>query len=125
MSEATGIGAAVRRKEDQRFLTGKGRYVDDLNRPGQAYAVFLRATHAHATLNSIDTEAAAASPGVVAVLTGADILADGVGPIPCGFAPDGGPQNAPPRPALAQGKVRFVGDLVAMVAWTTATCRSA
>jgi carbon-monoxide dehydrogenase large subunit len=115
MSEATGIGANVRRKEDQRFLTGKGRYVDDLNRPGQAYAVFLRATHAHATLNSIDTEAAAASPGVVAVLTGADLAADGVGPIPCGFAPDGGPQNAPPRPALAQGKVRFVGDLVAMV----------
>jgi carbon-monoxide dehydrogenase large subunit len=98
-----------------RFLTGKGRYVDDLNRPGQAYAVFLRATHAHATLNSIDTEAAAASPGVVAVLTGADLAADGVGPIPCGFAADGGPQNAPPRPALAQGKVRFVGDPVAMV----------
>jgi carbon-monoxide dehydrogenase large subunit len=115
MSEATGIGASITRKEDQRFLTGKGRYVDDLNRPGQAYAVFLRSAHAHATLTSIDTEAAAAAPGVVAVFTGADLAADGVGPIPCGFAPDGGPQNAPPRPALAQGKVRFVGDLVAMV----------
>jgi len=115
MSEATGIGASVKRKEDQRFLTGRGRYVDDINRPGQAYVIFLRSTHAHATLNSIDTETAAAAPGVVAVFTGADLAADGVGPIPCGFAADGGPQNAPPRPALAQGKVRFVGDPVAMV----------
>ncbi len=111
----TGIGASVRRKEDQRFLTGRGRYTDDIDRPGQSYACFVRSPHAHAKINGINTDAAQAAPGVLAVLTGDDLQADGVGGIPCGFAPDGGPQNAPPRPALAQGKVRFVGDLVALV----------
>ncbi len=62
---ATGIGAAVRRKEDQRFITGKGHYTDDINRPGQSYAYFVRSPHAHATIKSIDTKAAAAMPGVV------------------------------------------------------------
>ncbi len=114
MSE-TGIGAAVRRKEDYRFLTGGGRYTDDINLPGQAYAVFVRSSHAHARIGSIDKGAALASPGVVAVFTGEDLAADGVGGIPCGFCPDGGPMNEPPRPALAQGAVRFVGDLVAVV----------
>jgi carbon-monoxide dehydrogenase large subunit len=111
----TGMGASVRRKEDQRFLTGRGRYTDDIDRPGQSYACFVRSPHAHAKINGINTDAAQAAPGVLAVLTGDDLQADGVGGIPCGFAPDGGPQNAPPRPALAQGKVRFVGDLVALV----------
>ena len=110
----TGIGASVRRKEDQRFLTGRGRYTDDIDRPGQSYACFVRSPHAHAKINGINTDAAQAAPGVRAVLTGDDLQADGVGGIPCGFAPDGA-QNAPPRPALAQGKVRFVGDLVALV----------
>jgi carbon-monoxide dehydrogenase large subunit len=73
---ATGIGAPVRRKEDQRFITGKGHYVDDLTRPGQAHAVFLRSPHAHANIRSIDTSAAKAKPGVLAVLTGDDLAAD-------------------------------------------------
>ena len=113
----TGIGASVRRKEDFRFLTGKGRFTDDINRPGQLYTHFLRSSHAHAEIKAIDVAAAQSAPGVVAVFTGADLAADGIGGIPCGFAPTGGAaeQNAPPRPALAQGKVRFVGDLVAMV----------
>lgn len=111
----TGIGASVRRKEDQRFLTGKGRFTDDIDRPGQTFAAFVRSPHAHAKINSIDTGVAESSPGVIAVLTGAELQADGVGGMPCGFAPDGGPQNAPPRPALVSDKVRFVGDLVAMV----------
>ena len=68
---ATGIGAAVRRKEDLRFITGKGQYTDDINRPGQAHAMFVRSPHAHAKIKNIDTKAAAAMPGVVAVLTGA------------------------------------------------------
>ena len=64
---ATGIGASVKRREDQRYITGKGNYVDDVNRYGQAFAYFLRSPHAHATIRSIDTAAAAASPGVLAV----------------------------------------------------------
>ena len=109
----TGIGAAVTRKEDYRFLTGQGNYTDDIERPGQAHAVFVRSVVAHANLSSVDCEAARAMPGVVAVFTGDDL--EGVGGVPCGFAPDGGPMNEPPRPVLAQGKVRFVGDMVAMV----------
>ena len=69
----TGIGASVRRKEDQRFITGKGQYTDDINRPGQAYAVFVRSPHAHANIKRIDTAAALKSPGCLAVYTGADI----------------------------------------------------
>ncbi len=110
-----GIGAAVKRKEDLRFLTGKGSYVDDLNRPGQAYAVFVRSPHAHARIVAIDVREALAQPGVVGVLTGADMAADGVGDLPCGFAPDGGPIKEPPYPSLARDKVRFVGDRVAVV----------
>jgi len=109
----TGIGASVTRKEDYRFLTGQGNYTDDISRPGQAYAVFLRSTVPHANLKAVDTAAAKAAPGVVAVFTGDDL--EGVGGVPCGFAPDGGPMNEPPRPVLAQGKVRFVGDMVALV----------
>ncbi|MCH8924999.1 MAG: xanthine dehydrogenase family protein molybdopterin-binding subunit, partial [Proteobacteria bacterium] len=117
MTEGTGIGASVRRKEDNRFLTGKGRYTDDINRTGQAYACFLRSPHAHAKIDGIDTGAAKNAPGVIAVLTGDDVAADGLGGIPCGFSPTGtqAPQNAPPRPALVQDKACFVGDLVAMV----------
>ena len=111
----TGIGAAVRRKEDYRFLTGKGNYTDDINRSGQVYAYFVRSTRPHAKLKSINAKATKAAPGVVGVFTGDDLAADGVGGIPCAFAPDGGPMNEPPRPALAQGTVRFVGDMVAVV----------
>jgi carbon-monoxide dehydrogenase large subunit len=115
---ATGIGAPVRRKEDQRFVTGKGRYVDDFNRPGQAYAAFVRSPHAHANLRSVDTSAAKAMPGVLAVLTGDDLAADKIGGLICGWmihSKDGTPMKAGPHPALAQGKVRYVGDHVAVV----------
>ena len=115
---ATGIGAPVRRKEDFRFVTGRGRYVDDINRPGQAHAFFLRSPHAHANIRSIDASAALAHPGVLSVLTGDDIAADKVGGLICGWAifnKDGSPMRAGPHPALAQGKVRYVGDHVAVV----------
>ncbi|GJD50965.1 Carbon monoxide dehydrogenase large chain [Methylobacterium crusticola] len=115
---ATGIGAPVRRKEDQRFITGKGRYVDDFNRPGQAHACFLRSPHAHAAIRGIDAGAARAMPGVLAVLTGEDLAADKVGGLICGWmihSKDGTPMKAGAHPALAQGKVRYVGDHVAVV----------
>ena len=76
-----GIGASVRRKEDNRFLTGKGNYTDDINVVGQTYAYFVRSPYAHATLNGIDTSAASASDGVVGVLTGDDLAEDGIGPL--------------------------------------------
>src|SRR5215469_10388957 len=76
-STKTGIGQPVRRREDFRLLTGKGCYSDDYNLPGQTYAVMVRSPHAHAGIRSIDTNAAAAAPGVLAVLTGRDLLDDG------------------------------------------------
>src|SRR5918992_243619 len=115
---ATGIGARVRRKEDQRFITGTGRYTDDFNRPGQTWAFFLRSPHAHAKIRSIDTAPARAMPGVIAVMTGDDLAADKVGGLICGWmihSKDGTPMKAGPHPALAQGKVRYVGDHVAVV----------
>jgi carbon-monoxide dehydrogenase large subunit len=115
---ATGIGAAVKRVEDFRFLTGRGRYTDDIERPNQTYAWILRSPHAHARITSIDTKKAAAAPGVVAVFTGADMEAAGVGGLPCGWqvhSKDGSPMAEPPHPPLAQGKVRHVGDQVAVV----------
>jgi len=112
---ATGIGASVRRKEDARFLTGRGTYTDDINRPGQTYAFILRSPHAHAEIRGIDTGKAKAAPGVVAVFTGADMA---VGGLPCGWlihSKDGTPMAEPPHPVLAQGKVRHIGDPVAVV----------
>jgi carbon-monoxide dehydrogenase large subunit len=126
---ATGIGAPVRRKEDQRFVIGQGRYVDDFNRPGQAYAYFLRSPHAHAHIRGIGLEAARAMPGVVAIFTGEDLAADKIGGLICGWmihSKDGTPMKAGPHPALAQGKVRYVGDHVAVViADTLARARDA
>jgi carbon-monoxide dehydrogenase large subunit len=113
----TGIGASVRRKEDYRFLTGNGRYLDDMNRPGQAHAYFLRSPHAHATF-SIDTAAAAKMPGVVAVYTGADIAEAGLGGLICGWTitgKSGEPHKAPAHPLLALDTVRHVGDTLAVV----------
>ena len=116
---ATGIGAPVRRKEDQRFITGKGQYTDDINRPGQAYAFFVRSPHAHADIKRIDTERRARRcRACVAVFTGEDLAADKVGGLICGWmihSKDGSPMKAGPHPALAQGKVRYVGDHVAVV----------
>src|SRR5687768_14609024 len=115
---ATGIGARVRRKEDKRFITGTGRYTDDFNRPGQAWAHFLRSPHAHAAIRSMDTAPARGMPGVLAVLIGDDLAADKIGGLICGWmihSKDGTPMKAGPHPALAQGKVRYVGDHVAIV----------
>lgn len=115
---ATGIGASVRRKEDHRFITGKGQYVDDINRPGQTYAVFVRSPHAHAAIKKIDTSAASKAPGVLGIFTGTELAADKIGNLICGWmihSKDGSPMKAGPHPALAQGKVRYVGDHVAVV----------
>ncbi len=117
MSE-TGIGASVRRKEDYRFLIGAGNYTDDINQPGQSHAVFVRSPHAHARINGISTAAAEAADGVLGIFTGADVEADGIGGLICGWmihSKDGSPMNAGPHPILAQGKVRHVGDHVAVV----------
>jgi aerobic carbon-monoxide dehydrogenase large subunit len=115
----TGIGAAVRRKEDQRFLTGNGNYTDDINVFGQTYAAFVRSPHAHAKINGINSSAAAAADGVVAILTGEELAADGVGPLICGWniAGKNGVEahNSPVHHALAMGKVNYVGDHVALV----------
>src|SRR5579883_3059109 len=114
----TGIGAPVRRKEDLRFLTGRGTYTDDINRPHQIYGYFLRSPHPHAKIKGIDTAAAKKSPGVVAVFTGADMAADKVGSLPCGWLvhnKDGTPMVEPPHPPVAIDRVRYVGDQVAVV----------
>src|ERR1700728_4819284 len=114
----TALGASVKRTEDIRFITGKGHYVDDVNRHGQAFAYFLRSPHAHAAIDRIDLSAALKAPGVVAVFTGDDIAADKVGGLICGWmihSKDGSPMKAGAHPALAQGKVRYVGDHVAVV----------
>ena len=114
----TGIGAAVRRKEDVRFLTGRGAYTDDINRPHQTHAHILRSPHAHAKVRRLDTAAARRAPGVVAVLTGADLAADKLGGLPCGWLihnKDGTPMVEPPHPPLAADRVRHVGDQVAVV----------
>jgi aerobic carbon-monoxide dehydrogenase large subunit len=119
---ATGIGAAVRRKEDQRFITGKGHYTADVARPGELHAVFVRSPHAHARIKGIDRAAAAAMPGVHAVLTGADLAADKIGNLVCGWlihSKDGSPMKMAPHPPLAHGKACHVGDPVAVVVAAT------
>ena len=113
-----GVGQPVRRFEDTRLLTGKGRYQDDTNLPGQLYAVFLRSPHAHARVRSIETAAAKAAPGMKAIYTGADYAADGLA-MPKAAMPrkkaDGSPMFAPQRPALVIDRARYVGDPVTMV----------
>jgi len=111
------IGESVRRKEDYRFLTGAGQYTDDITMQAQSYAVFVRSPHAHAIIKSIDISAASAMPGVVRIFIGKD-LEGKMGGLPCGWLinnPDGTPMNEPPHPVLALGKVRHVGDQLAMV----------
>ncbi|MCI0432523.1 MAG: xanthine dehydrogenase family protein molybdopterin-binding subunit [Gemmatimonadetes bacterium] len=126
---STGIGAALRRKEDGRFLTGRGRFTDDLNRPGQAYAFMVRSPEAHARIASIDASDARKAPGVIAILTGADMAADKIGGLPCGWQihnRDGSPMAEPPHPPLAVDRVRHVGEAVAVViAATRAQARAA
>ena len=113
-----GVGQPVRRVEDARLLKGQGKYTDDINIKGQAYAHILRSPHAHATIKSIDVKAAAKMPGVLAVLTGKDVAADKLGDILCKVDfknRDGSAMLKPRRPALAQGRVRHVGDAVALI----------
>jgi aerobic carbon-monoxide dehydrogenase large subunit len=115
---ATGIGAAVRRKEDHRFITGNGQYTADISRPGQAYAYFVRSPHARAKVKRIDTKAAAAMSGVVGVLTGGQLANDKLGNLICGWmvlSKDGSPMKMAPHPALAAESVNYVGDAVAVV----------
>jgi aerobic carbon-monoxide dehydrogenase large subunit len=113
-----GIGQAITRFEDRRLLQGGGRYLDDVNLPGQVYAVIVRSVHAHAKLRGLDIRAALKAPGVVAVLTGADVARDGLGTMQMTLKrkrPDGSPMFAPPHRGLAQDRVRYVGDPVALV----------
>jgi carbon-monoxide dehydrogenase large subunit len=113
-----GIGASVKRKEDLRFLSGRGNYTDDINRPGQLHAHIIRSPHPHADLVRVDATKARAAAGVVAVFTGADMAKDNVGGIPCGWLvknKDGSPMAEPMHPALAVDRVRYVGDQVAVV----------
>ncbi len=113
-----GVGQPVLRTEDPILVQGRGSYADDVNLAGQAYAAIVRSRHAHGVLKGIDTAAALAMPGVLAVYTGADLRAAGYGTLKC-IPPlnnrDGTPMKKPPRPALAVDKVRFVGDPVACV----------
>jgi carbon-monoxide dehydrogenase large subunit len=114
------IGEPIKRREDRRFLTGKGRYTDDIVRPNQSYGVFVRSPYAHAKIRKIDTTAAKQAPGVIAVYTGADL--EGIGGVPCGWQihnKDGTPMVEPKHHALAIGKVRHVGDHVAFVVANT------
>ena len=118
MNESGPIGQSLRRREDKRFITGAGSYTDDVVLQGQTYGVFVRSPHAHAKIRSIDTAAAKKSPGVVDIITGADLADAKVGGLPCGWlihSKDGSPMKEPAHPVLAQGKVRHVGDQVALV----------
>src|SRR5436309_1956790 len=110
------IGRSLHRLEDQRFLTGQGRFVDDMDVPGQLHGIVLRSPHGHAAIEDIDIAAARAMPGVHGVFTAADLDADGIGPLPCiAQVATVAPMIVPPRRALARDRVRHVGDPVAFV----------
>jgi len=113
-----GVGARVARKEDKRFITGGGRYVDDMVVPGMKHAVFVRSPHAHAEIKKIDVKKAQGMPGVVGVLTGKELKADGIGNLICGWmihSKDGSPMKMGAWSPLAVDKVRYVGDAVVIV----------
>jgi aerobic carbon-monoxide dehydrogenase large subunit len=113
-----GIGARVLRVEDRRFITGRGRFTDDIDLPGQTHACFVHSPHAHARIKGVDGSKALQVPGVLAVLTGADVKADGIGGLICGWmvkSKDGSDMKVGPHPILADERVRYVGDHVAVV----------
>ncbi|MER8826834.1 xanthine dehydrogenase family protein molybdopterin-binding subunit [Mesorhizobium sp. M0938] len=113
-----GIGARVARKEDRRFITGAGRYVDDMVVPGMKHAAFVRSPHAHAQIKTIDVSKAQAMPGVIGVLTGKELKADGIGNLICGWmihSKDGSPMKMGAWSPLAFDRVRYVGDAVVVV----------
>ena len=121
--EQYGIGQPVRRREDRRFITGAGRFTDDIDLPGEAYGHILRSPHAHARIRALDTGAAKMAPGVLGVFTIADLDADGIAEIPCQVSvpgKDGSAMFAPTRPVLAREVVRYVGNPVAFVVAETA-----
>jgi aerobic carbon-monoxide dehydrogenase large subunit len=124
-----GVGQPVRRKEDDTLVRGKGKYTDDFNLPGQAYAWIVRSSHAHGVIRGIDTSAAKTMPGVLGVWTGADLAAANYNPFTCGLPlknRDGSPLLQTNRRALMSDKVRFVGDPIAfVVAETLARARDA
>jgi carbon-monoxide dehydrogenase large subunit len=112
------VGESVLRKEDQRFVTGRGQYTDDINQPGQLYAVFLRSPYARARIDAIDTGEALAMKGVVAVLTGKDMADDSLGDLPCGWLvkqKNGNDMVSAPHPPLAHEVVNYVGEPYAVV----------
>ena len=118
MSAETGIGAAVKRREDLRFITGRGTYTDDLNVPGQTYGVFLRSPYARAKINAIDAADALQVDGALAVFTGQDTAADGLGDLPCGWlvkSKDGSDMVSAPHPPLAVSQVNYVGEPYGLV----------
>ena len=118
MATNSGIGASVLRKEDARFITGTGRYTDDISMPGQVYCVFVRSPHARAIIRSIDTTDAERSEGVLAVFTGEHLRSDGIGDLPCGWlvkSKDGSDMVVPSHPPIATKFVNYVGDIYAMV----------
>ena len=139
-SSATGVGAPLRRREDWRLLRGRGEYSDDINRPGQLYAAMVRATHAHARIRAVDTKAVSNMPGMVAVLTGADYVADGLGDLclvanpagaedwhrPAFVNRDGSAPFDRAQPPIVRGRVRHAGEIIAVViAETQITARDA
>ncbi|MCY4130198.1 MAG: xanthine dehydrogenase family protein molybdopterin-binding subunit [Gammaproteobacteria bacterium] len=118
MSAETGIGASVLRKEDARFITGKGQYTDDISVFGQTHCVFVRSPHARAKINGINTDAAMAMDGVIRVFTGDELVEDGIGDLPCGWvvnSKDGTPMVSPPHPPIATSVVNYVGEPYAFV----------
>jgi carbon-monoxide dehydrogenase large subunit len=107
------FGKSIKRREDPRFVTGKGAYVDDVKVPFTTHAAFVRSPHAHAKINRIDASAAKAMKGVVAVYTGKDLVAGGVKPIPVGWLLPG--ISVPAHHPLAVDRARYMGDAVAVV----------
>src|SRR5277367_3284052 len=128
-ANGSGIGQPVRRREDLRLITGRGRYSDDLNLPGQAYAVFVRSPHAHALIRGLDTGAATAAPGVLAVLTSEEMREDGLNPLPhisnnhpADIAiknKDGSPVVRPQHRPIIFPEICHVGEIVAVVVATS------
>ena len=115
---AQGIGARVARKEDRRFITGRGKYTDDIRMENQAYAAFVRSPHAHAKVTGIDSAAAAEMEGVIAIHTGPELKADGIGDIITGWAitsKDGTPMHCGAWSPMVTETARYVGDAVAVV----------
>src|SRR5258707_8048885 len=114
----TGIGVPIRRVEDERLLTGRGRYTDDISISGTTFAYMARSPHAHALIRGIDKSSALAAPGVLAVLTGGDVVKERLPGLVCATFPRkvvGNGSYWPDQPLLVHDRVRYVGDRVAMV----------